>query len=231
VWEHRDDFRAETETPEIAIRRALSIAADKGGPVVVNDTADNSGGGAPGDSTHVLRALLDAVAGSDRRVVFGFLYDPEVAQAAHRAGVGATIDVHLGGKHDDLHGAPLPLRAYVKCLTDGRFRYTTPMFGGMQASYGPMARLVVGSADILVGSARSQTFDTEVFLLHGIDVTRYDVVALKSSNHFRAGFSHLATELVTADSPGLTTQRTVVFDRQRAAGPLWPKDPDATYTP
>jgi microcystin degradation protein MlrC len=232
VWEHREDFRPETETPEIALRRAVAVAAERGGPVVVNDTADNCGGGAPGDGTHVLRALLEA---KPDRAAFGFLYDPEVAAAAHRAGVGATIDVRLGGKHDALHGEPLALRAYVKALTDGRFTYTTPMFGGMATSYGPMARLVVtegpSSVDILVGSERSQTFDTEVFLLHGIDVTRYDVVALKSSNHFRAGFAHLATEIITADSPGLTTQRTEVFERSRAAGPLWPKDPDAAYQP
>ena len=231
IWEHREDFRAETETPEIALRRAAAIAAEKGGPVVVNDTADNSGGGAPADGTHVLRALLDAPPAGP--AVFGFLYDPEVATAAHQAGVGATIDVRLGGKHDDLHGAPLALRAYVKALTDGRFTYSTPMLRGVAANYGPMARLQVkaggSTVDVLVGSARSQTFDVEVFLLHGIDVTRYDVVALKSSNHFRAGFSHLATEIVTADSPGLTTQRTEVFERQRASGPLWPKDPDATY--
>lgn len=230
IWEHREDFRPETETPELAIRRAMAIAAEQGGPIVVNDTADNSGGGAPGDGTHVLRALLDA---APKRAVFGFLYDPEVAAAAHRAGVGATIDVHLGGKHDELHGAPLHLRVYVKCLTDGRFTYTTPMFANVRANYGQMARLQVtngpSTIDVLVGSARSQTFDVEVFLLHGIDVARYDVVALKSSNHFRAGFAALATDIVTADSPGLTTQRTEVFERSRASGLLWPRDPEASY--
>jgi microcystin degradation protein MlrC len=228
IWEHREEFRPETETPEIAVRRAMAAAAESGGPVVINDTADNCGGGAPGDSTHLLRALLDAGA---RDAVYGFLYDPEVAAAAHRAGVGATIDVRVGGKHDDLHGEPVPMRAYVKALTDGRFVYATPMFGGMRANYGPMARLQVDGLDLLIGSARSQTFDTEVFLLHGIDVTRYGIVALKSSNHFRAGFAHLATEIITADSPGLTTQRTEVFDRLRPPGPLWPKDPEADYAP
>jgi microcystin degradation protein MlrC len=145
--------------------------------------------------------------------------------------VGATIDVHLGGKHDDVHGEPLALRVYVKSLSDGRFTYTTPMFEGVRANYGPMARLVVDGIDILVGSARSQTFDTEVFLLNGIDVTRYKIVALKSSQHFRAGFGHLAAEIVTSDAPGLTTERVEVFERAHASGPLWPKDPSANYAP
>jgi microcystin degradation protein MlrC len=225
VWERREDFRPETDTPELAVRRAMAVPT---GPVVINETSDNSGGGAPGDSTHLLRALLEAKATD---AVFGFMFDPEVVTAAHRAGVGATIDVHLGGKHDDVHGAPLTLTVYVKSLSDGRFTYTTPMFEGVRTSYGNMARLQVTGIDILVGSERSQTFDTEVFLLNGIDVARYKIVALKSSQHFRAGFTGLATEIFTSDAPGLTTERVEAFERSRPAGPLWPKDPSATYTP
>jgi len=142
-----------------------------------------------------------------------------------------AIDVHLGGKHDDVHGAPVELHAYVKSLSDGRFTYTTPMFQGVRTSYGKMARLQVPGVDILVGSARSQTFDTEVFLLNGIDVTKYKIVALKSSQHFRAGFGHIAAEIITSDAPGLTTERVEAFERTRPAGPLWPKDPSATYLP
>ena len=223
VWERRESFRPEDDTPELAVRRAMAAESR---PVVINETSDNSGGGAPGDSTHLLRAMLDAKV---TEACFGFIYDPEVAKAAHAAGVGATIDVRLGGKHDDLHGEPLALTAYVKGLTDGRFTYSTPMFAGVRTNLGPMARLQVSGIDIIVGSARSQTFDVEPFLLNGIDVTRYKIVALKSSQHFRAGFNDLASEIVTCDAPGLTTQRVEVFERARAAGPLWPKDPSATY--
>jgi microcystin degradation protein MlrC len=225
VWAERESFRPETDTPELAVRRAM---AAQRWPVVVNESNDNCGGGAPGDSTHLLRAMLDAKV-SD--ACFGFIYDPEVADAAHRAGVGATLDVHLGGKHDDVHGAPLALTVYVKSLSDGAFKYTTPMFEGVRTSYGKMARLHVEGIDILVGSERSQTFDAEVFLLNGIDVTRYKIVALKSSQHFRAGFTDLAAEIVTSDAPGLTTERVEVFEHDRARGALWPKDPTATYTP
>jgi hypothetical protein len=35
--------------------------------------------------------------------------------------------------------------------------------------------------------------------------------------------------IVTSDAPGLTTTRTEVFDRRHAPGPLWPKDPGATW--
>jgi hypothetical protein len=57
------------------------------------------------------------------------------------------------------------------------------------------------------------------------------VAALKSSNHFRAGFEPLARAVITADPPGLTTHQVAVFPRQKATVPLWPLDPKASYTP
>jgi len=97
-----------------------------------------------------------------------------VVDAAIAAGVGATIDVKLGGKHDDLHGAPIPLTATVKCITDGRFTLQA-MLQGFVLELGPSCRLRASGIDIVVTSKPWQTIDTEVFLLHGIDVTRLDL--------------------------------------------------------
>ena len=197
------------------------------GPIVIHETSDNCGGGSPGDGTHLLRAMLDAEL---ENACFGFIVDPEVASAAHAAGVGRTIDVRLGGKTDDLHGEPLPLSVYVKSLHDGRIQLQA-MFRGAPLNLGPMARLqpVDSDVEIIVASRRSQTFDPEPFLALGMDVTRYRFVALKSSNHFRAAFQDLASAIVTADPPGLTTHHIEVFPRQRSSRPLWPIDPRARF--
>jgi microcystin degradation protein MlrC len=112
---------------------------------------------------------------------------------------------------------------YVKALHDGRCTLTA-MAKGSRINYGPLARLQAGPLEIVVGSRRSQTFDTEPFLAVGIDVTRFDLIALKSSNHFRAGFEPLAGTIITADPPGLTTHHVEIFPRKKAPGPLWPMD-------
>lgn len=222
VWSNRERFLLEALTPSEAVERALAVPE---GPVVVNDTADNPGGGAPGDGTYVLRAFLDADVAES---CFAFVCDPETVRAAMAAGVGARVPVRLGGKHGALHGAPIEADAYVRCLTDGRFQQQA--YGaGLWAELGPMARLVIGNVDVLVSSIAAQTFDPEVFALHGIDVRRYRLVGLKSSQHFRAGFRDIATAIVTADSPGLTTLRVDRFERARGPGPMWPVDPDASY--
>lgn len=223
VWEARQAFIPKSLSPGEAIAAALAL---EDGPVVINDTADNPGGGAPGDGTHLLRAMLER---NLQNACFGFIYDPEVVEQAGRAGVGSTISVRLGGKTDLLHGAPVEATAYVKALTDGRFKFTTPMWRGMQVDLGPSVRLQIGGVDVIVTSQRQQTMDDEVFLLHGIDVRRYKIVGLKSSSHFRAGFNHLAKAIIPADSPGATTLQVQVFPYRRIQRPLWPLDVEASY--
>jgi microcystin degradation protein MlrC len=218
LWEVREAFVTPLPDGPQAVAQALAAEAR---PVVIAEVSDNPGGGAPGDGTHLLRALLEA---NPPRACFGFIFDPEVAAQAHAAGVGSTIDVRLGGKSDDLHGAPVEARAYVKCLTDGRFVYTTPMGAGAQVDLGRMARLVLGNVDVLVSSVRTQTLDAEVFLLHGIDIRRYEIVAIKSQQHFRAGFEPLAGTIVRADTPGSTSSNLNTMPFQRLRRPIWPFD-------
>jgi len=105
------------------------------------------------------------------------------------------------------------------------------MFAGVKANLGPSARLVIGNVDVIVTSKRSQTFDAEVFTLHGLDVTTRSIVGLKGSQHFRAGFRDLASAIITADSPGLTTLDVTVFDHPNANRALWPIDPHLEWDP
>jgi microcystin degradation protein MlrC len=56
-------------------------------------------------------------------------------------------------------------------------------------------------------------------------------VALKSSQHFRAGFEAVAARIITADSPGLTTLDLRTFPYRRLARPVWPLDEDTEFRP
>lgn len=218
IWEKKEEFMQDLPTPEEGIKQALAL---EGQPIVINETSDNPGGGTPGDGTFLLRAMIEENAPN---TTFGFIYDPEVAELAHQAGVGAYIDVKLGGKTDSLHGEPIQVTAYVKSLTDGQFFQSSPMWQGLKVNLGTSARLQVGNVDIIVASVRAQTFDEQVFLLHGIDVTKYKIVALKSSQHFRAAFQLIAKEILTVDSPGLSTCDFSSFDYKRIARPIFPLD-------
>jgi len=227
IWERRQAFQVTHPQPAEAVGRAVTLASD-GGPVVINETSDNPGGGTPGDGTHLLRAMV--LAGLTDSV-YGTLYDPEVAARCHEAGVGARLRVRLGGKHDRLHGDPLDLEVYVKSLADGRFRLSTPMARGTPVDLGKTARLACEGLEIIVASARTQVLDPEPFALHGIDVRRCRIVGLKSSAHFRAGFEGIARHIVTTDPPGISTSNVAQYPYRRLRRPIYPLDRDATYTP
>ena len=190
--------------------------------MVVAEVSDNPGGGAPGNGTHLLRALLAA---NEPRTCFGFIWDPQTALQAHRAGPGSTIEVRLGGFTDELHGAPIVATAYVKSITDGRFVLVNPMGAGSTVDLGKMARLVIGNVDVIVGSNRAQTLDAQLFLLHGIDVREMRIVAIKSQQHFRGGFKDIAGTIIRCDTPGLTTSELTHLPYQHIKRPIWPLDP------
>ncbi|MDZ7706001.1 MAG: M81 family metallopeptidase [Trueperaceae bacterium] len=228
VWAQREGFTPTSVTPEDGVARALRHPTH---PIVINETSDNPGGGTPGDGTHLLRELLAHPLGG-AKTCFGFIYDPDVANQAHEAGVGTTLNLRLGGKTDTLHGAPLDVTAYVKTLTDGRFVLTSPMGRGRRVDLGKSVRLQIegagGVVDVLVCSVKSQVLDAQVFVLHGINVTDYKIVALKSSQHFRAGFGPIAAEIITVDSPGLSSLQLSTFTYQRIRRPIYPLEP-ATF--
>jgi microcystin degradation protein MlrC len=223
LWNNRERFRPTTMTAAEAVGVA---SAHEGMPVIINEASDNPGGGATGDATHLLRALVDSDVAT---WCFGYMYDPGAVSTAIAAGVGASVELDVGGRLSSLSGSPVTLAGRVRAITDGRVRIRSPMFRGLQLNLGPMVRIGDQGRDLIIGSARSQTFDPELFLVNGIDVSRYQIVALKSTNHFRAGFAGLADRIVTADGPGLTSSRVEVFPRRHAPGPLWPIDETARY--
>ncbi len=211
-----------------------AVAAAHGGtqrPVVISDFADNPGGGAPSDATFVARALLNAVraggAWAGARAAVGALYDPETVRRASEVGVGGSASFAVGGRHGWASGTPLVVDARVAALTDGHV-ICTSMRKGHALEFGPCARLDVGSLSIVVCSRRAQVFDPAIFLLHGIDPAACDVVAVKSSHHFRSGFAHLAPAIVTADATGLMSSRLESFP-PRANAAFWPLDPAVSY--
>lgn len=226
IWSHREAFRPTFPSPAQGIDIALSAAV---GPVVVNEYADNPGAGTPGDGTHLLRALLDAnpPAGT---CCFAAINDAAVVAQAQRAGVGTTISVSLGGKQGRFQGAPIEAEAYVKCITDGRFvNRPGSMFEGVRYDLGAMCRLIIHGVDVIVASRAEQVFDVEPFVLHGLDVTGYKVVAIKGANHFRAGYRTVARQIISVDSEGLSTAAIASFPREKLVGEFWPLSDEVRF--
>lgn len=225
LWELRDELQPELTTIEDVMAYANDHPDE--GLVIFADGSDNPGGGAPCDGTIALHAMIDA--GFTGGAV-GVIFDPETAAQAHRAGVGATIPVRLGGRTDNLHGAPVERDAYVRVLSDGRYTYRGPMMQGVQDNLGPTATLVVGGVEVVVSSQRRQCFDAEMLRIAGVDPVSRRLLVLKSAVHFRADFGPLASRIFDADTPGIHRPDLGAFDFRKVRRPVYPLDSDTQWT-
>jgi microcystin degradation protein MlrC len=223
AWERRHEFvHAGLPVPE-AVRRAL---AAPGRPVVLADMADNTGGGAAGDGTEVLRELLRVGA---RSAIVACIWDPAAVAACVKAGVGQSVTLEVGGKVDNRHGAPVRVTGTVRTLSDGRFVHKGPMARGLPGRLGTTAVLDVNDVKIILISYRWQTLDPEMIRFVGLDPLEHKVVVVKSTIHYRAAFEPIAREIIEVDAPGLSSSNLGRFDFKRVRRPIFPLDPDTTY--
>jgi microcystin degradation protein MlrC len=179
-----------------AVRRVL---AARSGPVVLVDVADNIGGGAPGDGTAILAELIEQ--GAQGAVVP--IADAEVARAAARAGAGTSLRVDVGGKTDDLHGAPIPVEAHVVRITDGRYRGGGTWKTGQQFSMGTTAVLDADGITLVVMERAVPPFHAEQLLSVGIDPGRAAIIVVKGAVAWRAAYGDVAAEVIEVDTPGI----------------------------
>ncbi|MEX0924201.1 MAG: M81 family metallopeptidase [Rhodovibrionaceae bacterium] len=182
-----------------AVAYAKEQAAKGRTPIVIADTQDNPGAGGNGDTVGLLRELIEQDAPD---AVLGILYDPASAAAAHAAGVGETVDFALGSISGLPGHAPLEGRFEIVALGDGRFTGTGPFYKGARMQLGPMARLRLGGVEVLLTSSKQQAADQEMFRHLGVEPAEREIVALKSSVHFRADFQPIAAEVIVAAAPG-----------------------------
>ena len=212
-------LRGRTAAPmfghEQGIERALALP---GGPIVLADTSDNPGGGAPGDATFLLRRLLEQ---GVRDVALGPFWDPVAVGFCELAGLGSRLRLRLGGKVGPSSGAPLDVEAQVLHLA----KAARQRFAGGWTQLGDVAAIRVDGIDLLLNATRTQAFDPALFTDHGIGLAGKKLVVVKSAQHFHAGFAPIAKDVLWLDGPGALTQDFAHLPYTRVRRPIWPLDP------
>lgn len=186
-------------SPQAAVAEAIDLAASSTRPVVIADTQDNPGAGGDANTMGMLRALLEQNA---QNAAIGLIYDPHAAAVAHAAGVGASIEISLGGQSDVVGDSPFSGHFEVVSLCDGYCRFDGPMMHGMEVNVGPSACLRIGGVLIALASRKSQMLDRNLYRMVGIDPESMSILVNKSSVHFRADFQPIAEAVLVAKAPG-----------------------------
>ncbi len=97
----------------ISLERAIAHGATIAGAMMFTDAAVATSSGATGDSNLIINGLRDA---GYRKRALAQIVDPAAAAAAHQAGVGAQIEVSLGGAIDTKRFAAMQVKARVRLL-------------------------------------------------------------------------------------------------------------------
>lgn len=218
IAERYFQLRQEIRNPYVSVNEAVSEAlAHDGRPVVIADITDNPGGGAAGDSTFLLRALLAA---NLQDALVGMLWDPAAAELASRAGVGARLPLRVGGKAGPASGAPLDVDATVLACRDD----ATQMAQGSLAPLGRSVLVQAGGIRIVLNSIRQQVFDPACFEAFGADPRTASIVVVKSQQHFHETFHPFASKIIYASPPGTVNMDYRNVDLRNVPRPMFPID-------
>ncbi len=198
LLDHEDELAVQMLDSDRAALQAIQISAHTNKPVILADVQDNPGGGSSSDTVWILDALVRHHA---QEAAIGLLFDPESAAAAYAAGRGAQITIDLGGKrlpgHKPYHGT-----FSVEEIFEGEFELTGPYSRGLIGNLGKMAQLRIGGVRIVVVSGRTQANDQAYFRVVGIEPKEMKILVLKSTNHYRADFQPIASEILVVEAPG-----------------------------
>ena len=211
-------FRGQTRPTFLTVKTALGQAASAPKtPVVLADVWDNPGGGVPGDSTILLRAMQEK---SLQNAALASIWDPIAVRTCFSAGQNARLRLRFGGKMSDAAGAPIDADVVVRKL----MRDAVQSFGDSIVPLGDSVWIEVGGVDVILNTVRSQVFSPDIFTNFGIDITAKSILAVKSTNHFHAAFAPVAADIlyVAIDGPYPNTPETNNYTRLTRN--IWPRE-------
>lgn len=228
-WDLRADFTIHPTPIAEAIAEAMN--AEPGSVYVLADISDSGASGTAGDGTAVLKGLLEANA---RSAAIAQIMDREAVDACISAGVGATVTLEVGGKHDGLHGEPVEVTGMVRLIHEGTFDMGGVMGRGTRSSRGRTIVLEIngpGGIELQLTDLRGHPNDLNFFRAFGIEPTERRIIVLKSAAHFRAAFEPIATKVIEVDAPGISSPRLETFDYKNLRRPMYPIDGDFDWSP
>lgn len=208
--------------PHEAVAQAL---ARPGGPIILVDSADNIGGGTPGDGTGALQAML---AHNVQEGVI-VLADPQAVAACWAAGEGAEISLAVGGKTDRWHGQPVAVTGLVRALSDGTFECELPdnhfaSFYGSTIHMGRTAWLRVGGVNIILTERKTPPFDLAQLRSVGLAPEAQKMIVVKSAVAYQAAYLPIAAGVIEMDTAGLCTANLARFPYKHIRRPIFPLD-------
>lgn len=243
TWAHRHDGNLREEPLDAVLDRiSMGELPDGGrhkGPIVLAEPSDNIGGGAPGDGTALLAALVDR--GIENAAVA--IDDAAAVARLQTASPGDRLVLELGGRGSPLSGGPLKLEVELVSHGSGRFQLEDPhshlaSMAGHAFDMGPCAVVRVvrraegvsplpgsrGGLRVLITSHKTPPFDLAQWRSQGIVPEQLDLIAVKAAVAHRKVYDPIARAHFTVETPGPCTSHLASFPWKHVRRPVFPLD-------
>ncbi len=194
------------------------------GPVLLVDSADNIGGGGPGDCTDVLRALVK----HDAQGAGVIIADAAAVAALETLPVGGRATLPIGGKGSRLDPGPLTLEVELLSRSDGRFdledEQSSIVVLGRTVSMGRSAVVRHRGVTILLTSQRLAPFDLGQWRSQGIAPESFSLIGIKAAVGHRRAYDPIASASFTVRTRGPCTSDLSLLPYKRIRRPVFPLD-------
>ncbi|MEZ5415082.1 MAG: M81 family metallopeptidase [Opitutaceae bacterium] len=206
-----------------------ALPRDVAGPVLLVEPADNIGGGAPGDCTSVLRALLKHETPNSLVCI----NDPAAVTALAALQPGDTRTIAIGGRGSRLDPGPVEIEATFVSRSDGHFELEDKnshlaSMNGMHIAMGPSAVVRCKGTKILITSKKTPPFDLGQYRSQGIEPKTFAVIGVKAAVAHRRGYDPITKVTHYVDTPGPCTNNLASLPWKHLSRPIYPLDPITT---
>lgn len=211
-WERRFEQPPEFPSAEAAIKQARAATLRrKLGCVTISDASDVVTAGAPGDSTHLIRALLEHGQGM---LSYCAVRDPHAIEVLWKNQPGDRVAMSIGATLDPSRSSPLPITGTVLSKHE-------------QFGFGKTVVLEVEHLRIVVTEGPSMVMRPSFYTNVGLSPWKADIVVVKNFFPFLMFFLAYSRKTIFVRTNGTTdfdAAFVLKFD-----GPMHPRDPVADW--
>ncbi|HEY5934210.1 MAG TPA: M81 family metallopeptidase [Kofleriaceae bacterium] len=213
-WERRHEQPPEFPSATEAIAQARSARIRrKLGCVTMADASDVVTAGAPGDSTHLLRALLEQATGL---LTYCAVRDPDAIKTLWPRAEGDRVALPIGGTLDPARSTPLPVHGNIVSKHD-------------RHGFGKTVVLAVEHLRIVITEGPAMVMRPSFYTEVGLSLWRADIVMVKNFFPFLMFFLPYNRKTIFARTHGTTdfdAAFQLTFD-----GPVHPRDAVSDWRP
>lgn len=218
AWSLRAEFMEKDSISAVEAVRLAQVATS--GLVVIADGGDRVFGGAAGDSTELLAAMLQVEGGLSALVP---LVDRGAVKSLEKAGEGATVTLALGAGMTPSF-EPVSVTGFVRKVATGIVDLGDAAHHGSEVDMGTTVILDVGPVTLMISETRGLGGNLpEIYRWFGVEPEEYKAVVVKTGGNFQY-FASITSEVIRADTSGPTQSDIESLPWGRIPRPMYPMD-------